>query len=40
MFASIFVVFIITDLFLVVLPKHKKSKETNDDQSDSEYSNN
>jgi uncharacterized Tic20 family protein len=40
MFASIFVVFIITDLFLVVLPKHKKSKEKNDDQNDSEYSNN
>ncbi|MBO7314755.1 MAG: hypothetical protein J6U49_03720 [Alistipes sp.] len=40
MFASIFVVFIITDLFLVVLPKHKKSNEKNDDQSDSEYSNN
>ena len=31
-FASIFVLFIITDLFLVVLPKHKKAKEEKDNQ--------
>jgi preprotein translocase subunit SecG len=36
MFASIFVLFIITDLFLVVLPKHKKAKEEKDKQSDNE----
>ena len=35
-FASIFVLFIITDLFLVVLPKHKKTKEENNKQSDNE----
>lgn len=33
MFASIFVVFIITDLFLVVLPKHKKAKEEKENQN-------
>lgn len=33
MFASIFVLFIITDLFLVVLPKHKKAKEEKDNQN-------
>ena len=32
-FASIFVLFIITDLFLVVLPKHKKTKEEKDNQN-------
>lgn len=32
-FASIFVLFIITDLFLVVLPKHKKTKEVKDNQN-------
>lgn len=32
-FASIFVVFIITDIFLVVLPKHKKTKEEKDSQN-------
>ena len=31
-FASIFVLFIITDLFLVVLPKHKKTKEEKEKQ--------
>ena len=33
MFASIFVLFIITDLFLVVLPKHKKAKEDKENQN-------
>lgn len=33
MFASIFVLFIITDLFLVVLPKHKKTKEEKEKQN-------
>ena len=33
MFASIFVLFIITDLFLVVLPKHKKTKEEKENQN-------
>ena len=33
MFASIFVLFIITDLFLVVLPKHKRAKEEKDNQN-------
>ena len=32
-FASIFVLFIITDLFLVVLPKHKKTKEEKEKQN-------
>ena len=32
-FASIFVLFIITDLFLVVLPKHKKAKEEKENQN-------
>lgn len=32
-FASIFVLFIITDLFLVVLPKHKKTKEEKENQN-------
>ena len=33
MFASIFVLLIITDLFLVVLPKHKKAKEEKENQN-------
>lgn len=33
MFASIFVLFIITDFFLVVLPKHKKAKEEKEKQN-------
>ena len=33
MVASIFVLFIITDLFLVVLPKHKKAKEEKENQN-------
>ena len=32
-FASIFVLFIITDLFLVVLPKHKKTQEEKENQN-------
>ena len=32
-FASIFVLFIITDLFFVVLPKHKKAKEEKEKQN-------
>lgn len=36
MFASIFVLFIITDLFLVVLPKHKKAKEEKDNQNNND----
>lgn len=37
MFASIFVLFIITDLFLVVLPKHKKAKEEKDNQNNNDF---
>ena len=35
-FASIFVALIITDIFLVVLPKHKKAKEERDNQNDND----
>ena len=32
-FASIFALFIITDFFLVILPKHKKAKEEKENQN-------
>ncbi len=35
-FASIFVLFIITDLFLVILPKHKKTREEKENQNNND----